>query len=132
MKKVESIYNLIIEVTRKCNTQCDHCLRGDRENKNIDYKFIDSLLNQVENINSVTFTGGEPSLNVDAIEYFLQQCKEKDIYIGYFFIVTNGININASFVIACLKLYAYCEEKEMCQVLVSNDSYHAYEEKLQY
>lgn len=117
--------NLIIEVTRKCNMACDHCLRGEAQNKNIDFKHIDSLLSQTEYISSVTFTGGEPSLYVKAINYFLEQCKILGIELGWFYIATNGLKINEDFVLSCLKMYSYSSEKDMCRVDVSNDYYHA-------
>ena len=74
-----TISNLVIEVTRKCNMFCDHCLRGDLQNIDLKKEYVDSLLNQVDQINNVTFSGGEPSLNIPIIEYFLEQCKEKNL-----------------------------------------------------
>lgn len=126
---MDSIYNLIIELTRKCNMSCSHCLRGEQQNKTIQYKHIDCLLTQLERgyISNVTFTGGEPSLNVPAINYFLEKCKQLSVSIGSFYIATNGLEISENFVITCLKLYAYCDEKEMCSVVVSNDIFHANE-----
>ena len=61
-----SIQNLAIEVTRKCNIKCAHCLRGDSQNKDIDLKYIDILLDQVNYIGHFCPTGGEPSLNIKA------------------------------------------------------------------
>ncbi len=121
------LQNLIIEVTRKCNIKCEHCLRGNAQKMVIDTKYIDSLLDQVEYIGNICFTGGEPSLATHIIEYTLSELKRLNIRIGFFFIATNGVNVPEEFVIACLKLYAYCEEKDMCQVAISNDSYHARE-----
>lgn len=119
-----NINNLIVEVTRKCNLYCDHCLRGDAMNMNIKKEYIDSLLSQIDSIGSVCFTGGEPSLNVPAMEYFLEQVKRRRIPIEFFYIATNGVNVPESFVIFCLKLYSYCDNKEGCRVDVSNDRYH--------
>ena len=119
-----NISNLIVEVTRKCNLYCDHCLRGDAMNMNIKKEYIDSLLNQVDSIGNLCFTGGEPSLNVPVMEYFLERCKSRGITIEFFYIATNGVNVPESFIIFCLKLYAYCELKEACRVDLSNDRYH--------
>lgn len=119
-----NLSNLIVEVTRKCNLYCDHCLRGDAMAMNIKKEYIDSILSQVDSIGSVCFTGGEPSLNVPAMEYFLEQCKGRRISIEFFYIATNGVNVPESFVIFCLKLYSYCDNKEACRVDVSNDRYH--------
>ena len=121
------IPNLVIETTRKCNMACEHCLRGDAQSLDMPKETICQLLNQVNEIGHVTFSGGEPSLAVNIIEYFLEQCKQREIELGWFYIATNGLNISESFIITCLKLYAYSNEKEMCLVQVSNDGYHAYE-----
>lgn len=122
-----TIQNLIIEVTRRCNLKCEHCLRGNAQNKNIDFKYIDSLLSQCDGIGNVAFTGGEPSMNVPAIEYFLNKVKQLNIWIDSFYIATNGINVTEEFVMACLKLYSYSGSKELCEVNVSNDIFHARE-----
>ncbi len=119
------ISNLVIEITRRCNMACSHCLRGEQENNNIDFKYIDSLLSQVNSISSVTFSGGEPSLYTEAIEYFLNVAKRKRIEINEFYIATNGKSITEDFIITCLKMYSYCNEKETCKVDVSNDYFHA-------
>ena len=124
-----TINNLIIETTRRCNMQCEHCLRGDAENCDMPVKYIDKLLEQVGEIYNVTFSGGEPSLATNIIEYFLNKCKENNTCIGSFYIATNGLDISERFAIACLKLYAYSDNKEMCLVQVSNDIYHANENK---
>ena len=117
--------DLVIEVTRRCNMNCDHCLRGCAQNVDMDHKYIDSLLSQVENIGSLAFTGGEPSLNTKTISYCLEQLKLKEIPVSSFYIATNGTNCDIDFVTVCLQLYAYCDEKEICCVDVSNDMYHA-------
>jgi len=124
MEKV-ILNNLVIEVTRKCNIQCDHCIRGYAQNKDIDYQYINNVLKQIESIGSITFSGGEPSLNTGAIEYTLKKVKEYNICVDYFYIATNGIAISEEFIIACLKWYSYCSEKSMCCIHVSNDYYHA-------
>ena len=59
-----SIDNLIIEITRRCNMACAHCLRGDAQNIDIDPSYMLKLLrdNNIDYISMVTFTGGEPTL----------------------------------------------------------------------
>lgn len=118
------ISNLIIEVTRKCNISCEHCLRGEPINVHQKKEYIDSLLDQVSYIGTVTFTGGEPTLNVPIMEYFLEQCKVKGVSVDGFYVVTNGIKVPESFVIFCLKMYSFCNEKDLCCVQVSNDEFH--------
>lgn len=119
------IYNLIIEVTRKCQFTCDHCLRGRQQNKDMRKEYIDILCSQVEDVSMITFTGGEPSMNCEIIEYTLKRFKQENIAVGSFYIATNGYKISEAFIMACLKWYSYCGDKEMCSVQVSNDMYHA-------
>jgi hypothetical protein len=122
-----NINSLVVEVTRRCNMACDHCLRGDAQNKDIDFKHIDSLLSQCDGIGNVTFTGGEPSMNVPAIAYFLQRAKELNVSIDGFYIATNGLTITEEFILVCLRLFSYAEAKDICAVHVSNDVFHANE-----
>jgi len=120
------IRNLILEVTRRCNMSCEHCLRGDAENLDLKKEYVDTLLDQLDGgwISSVTFTGGEPSLNVPIIEYFLNEIIRRNIGLGFFYIATNGLKISVEFIIVCLRLYSYSDEKDMCTIDVSNDYYH--------
>ena len=119
--------SVMIEVTRRCNLACEHCLRGDAQNIDMNTDHIDTLLDKVTDIGSVIFTGGEPSLRPDIIRYFVKKAIEKGTYINSFYIATNGIKIDTEFIIACVELYSLCEDKEMCAVELSNDIYHASE-----
>ncbi|MCS2761363.1 radical SAM protein [Bacteroides ovatus] len=58
------IKNLCIEITRRCNMRCTHCMRGDAESVDIPLKHISNLLRHVRHIHHFNITGGEPSLNV--------------------------------------------------------------------
>jgi sulfatase maturation enzyme AslB (radical SAM superfamily) len=104
---------------------CAHCLRGDSQNMDIDLNYIDQFLNGVDCIGNITFTGGEPSLNVIAIEYVLRKCQELGIGVGSFYIVTNGKENALELAIASLKWYAYCDDRdEMCGLALSKDMFH--------
>jgi hypothetical protein len=122
-EKVE-ICSLVIEVTRRCNMECDHCLRGDAENLDIRKEYIENLLKGCSHINGVTFTGGEPTLNPEAIEDFIKIVTRQNINVGYFYIATNGKVVSERMFLACARLYALCYEKEMCQIVLSDDQFH--------
>jgi organic radical activating enzyme len=122
------IDNLILEITRKCNFSCEHCLRGNAQNKEISFSVIDALFeNNIEYISLVTFTGGEPSLNIKAINYFIDKCIEKCVEVGSFYIATNGgkASGNIDFLQALIRLYCFCSDNEGSQVEISNSDYHA-------
>ena len=82
------IQELILEVTRRCNMSCAHCLRGDAQALNMPREIIDKVLDSVESIGSVLFTGGEPSLNLEAIRYFFTKAEELGKLPYSFYIVT--------------------------------------------
>ena len=112
-RKPVELYSMAIEVTRRCNMACPHCLRGEAQGINIDTKYIDQALEHIEFIDSLTFTGGEPTLNLDAIRYTLEVCKARNIRVGSFYIVTNGKGSTKTmldFATLCLEWYAYCLE----------------------
>lgn len=120
------IENLCIEVTRKCNMRCAHCLRGNAQNVNIDNRYIsEMLLHCKDGIGSLTFTGGEPTLNLDAIAHTFQTIKWLGISLGSFYIVTNGRVYRQRLVDILDKMYEYCYDKEMCGLAISDDIFHS-------
>jgi len=126
-----NINDLVIEVTRKCNLKCGHCLRGKAQNKDIFSSTIETFLveSDIKYINTVTFTGGEPTLNIDAINQFINICVCNDIEVGSFYIVINGINVPDEFIITVSKLYAFCTDNEMSQVQVSESDFYVGQNK---
>lgn len=126
MQKV--IDNLVLEITRRCNMACAHCMRGDAQNKDMSREIIDRTLSNVSCIGMLTFTGGEPTLNIDIIRYTLEKCKEKHIDVQGFYIVTNGKIVQEDFLITCLRWHAYtikCGlEPEYSGVALSRDKFH--------
>jgi hypothetical protein len=121
--------NLTLEVTRQCNMACGHCMRGETQNVSMSTEVIDALLEDVSSINSVTFTGGEPSLNIPIIRYFLEQCKRYRIEIGYFYIATNGKRVTDEFISVLMDLYIYCDDGEdgFNRLEVSRSQWHELE-----
>ena len=97
--------SFVIEITRRCNMGCAHCMRGDAQNVDISEKVIDAALSKVESISSLTLTGGEPSLNVPAVRYITRRLKELNIPLGNAYIVTNGKEVSNDFIFACLELF---------------------------
>ena len=119
---------LAIEVTRKCNMHCAHCLRGQAENKDLSPDYLHQLLDQTDTIGSLTFTGGEPTLNLPIIAETLRYCKKHKIPVNDFYLVTNGKKITSKFLVLMMEWYAYCLEcggdGECSGVALSKDMYH--------
>ena len=123
--------NLVLEVTRRCTQQCAHCMCGPMQNINIDKKVIDAVFKQLEEydivyIEELFFTGGEPFLNIDAIEYIIYKIatSKSKIYIDHFGIKTNGMVYNDDVVRTLNNLYSISINKEECSLECSYDQFH--------
>ncbi len=122
-----NINNLIIEVTRRCNLNCMHCLRGEKQLLDLDASYLETLLEKlnVKGIGTITFSGGEPSLNLDCIIEIRSILKRERIDVGNFYMATNGVNkYNKRFIIELLEWYLFCSENEITRVDLSNSPYH--------
>lgn len=117
------IYELALEVTRRCQFECAHCLRGDVQKVDMSEEILETLFSQVDEVGSLLITGGEPSLyDLSKILYSL---KINNVIVDNFYIATNGHTISADFVVNCMKLYDYCEHvNTTSRVDLSNDAYH--------
>jgi len=117
---------VIIETTRRCNMQCSHCLRGRAENKEMSKKHINNFLQQLDYIDTVTFTGGEPTLpsGLKIIDYFIEACRVYKVDLGNFYIVTNAKVWRPEFPKLIHKLYNYCSDNDITGISISGDRYH--------
>jgi len=121
------IDSLVIEVTRRCNMSCHHCLRGDAENMDMNLDYVRSLFSKIDTVNTLTITGGEPSLVPQIINKIIDISNEENVYVGRFYLVTNAKKITMEFITVLLRLYTewvnYYED-EIPLVQWSNDYYH--------
>ncbi|MBF0650787.1 radical SAM protein [Dysgonomonas sp. GY75] len=125
------IERLSIEITRRCNMRCSHCLRGSSQNIDIKTEYIENILRHSKRVGHLTITGGEPSMNVSAIKFILTRLKRRKIQVDGFYIVTNGskTSMSGDFIEICKKLYACqnnesCPEEWDCMLEISNDRFH--------
>lgn len=112
---MDSVYirNFSIEVTRRCNMACSHCMRGNAMTLDISHAYIRNMLSRVRAVHNINITGGKPSLNVKAMRYLLSHLKHREIHVDRFYIVTNGSlsSISHEFIETCCALYDYQTEK---------------------
>lgn len=59
---------LSVEITRKCQLKCAHCMKGEAQNIDMSVEVIDKLLESVVSIGTLLFTGGEPTMNLQGIQ----------------------------------------------------------------
>ena len=61
--------SLSVEITRKCNFKCRHCMRGQAQDVTITPRIIDRLFEQIEDVKGmIGLTGGEVLLAMDMVE----------------------------------------------------------------
>jgi uncharacterized protein len=99
-----------------CNLACKYCFESEKKNKamskevaekGIDFLIKNAKENKVHNI-SVTFFGGEPLLNLDAmnhiIDYGLEECRKNDLKFECM-LITNATIFNEDVVRVFLNWY---------------------------
>ena len=120
------IDNLIIELTRRCNLKCLHCLRGNQQKVDIDPNVVCKFLkkNNITQISTLTFTGGEPCLNIPAMKVITDCLVKNKITILCFYMATNGTIFNPDMIAVLSKLYMITEDKDNFLIQISNDRYH--------
>ena len=73
------IESLVIEVTRFCNMNCPHCLRGERQRKRFNTNMIENIFADIDYIGTITFTGGEPLTQVNIIIETLDYIEQNNV-----------------------------------------------------
>ena len=116
--------DVVIELTRWCNMSCPHCMRGDRSKFRIKKDTITKFLDNFTRIDTLVFTGGEPSLAIDLMEFTLQYCRYHGIEVGSFWMATNGTNPTKKFFEIFREWLDYCDDNEGSGLRVSIDEYH--------
>lgn len=132
---IESLREVMFEVTRRCNFLCDHCMRGDAQNVDLPHAIVQKFFNGVPNLNyisSIAFTGGEPLLKPNIIKYILDELRHREISVGSFYIATNGSQSSDDVIRTLMDLHLYAEEEYEEEgggtvVEISNDHYHLVE-----
>lgn len=117
--------NLMLEITRKCNMKCAHCMRGEQQDETMSIDTIQKLFEDVNEIEQLSITGGEPSLAPEQIRWIAYYAKSNGIIIGSFFCATNAGKYSKEFVDALTYLYDVCSEQNKCILTISTDQFHS-------
>ncbi len=120
-----NLHSLVIEVTRKCNMKCEHCLRGAAQRKTISDQHIYKMLQLIDNVSHLTITGGEPTLAQDALNQIQHCITYGNCDVGSFYMVTNGKAIN----VETVAQWAYdmdrvCSDNDSSGISFSFDNFH--------
>lgn len=124
--------NLGIIITEKCNLNCAHCFRGDKQCRDISFEVIDAIFEQIKAIDILNICGGEPTMAVDKIVYLFKKIIEKKIRVRNICITINGTIYNAKLMKMCQKMNDYIRKRFPdggVGIYVSFDKYHLEEMK---
>lgn len=131
------IKDLSIEITRRCNQKCKHCMRGEAQNIDISREYIDKLFSEEKLIiMNLNLSGGEPTLNEDIIEYIIDKIINERQLVLSLQMTTNGLIYSKRIIAAFEKFYDYVNNvvKNLYNyfeltgpyalIRISNDQYH--------
>ena len=127
-----------IELTRRCNEKCEHCLRGPAENVDLSKEIIDSLFdnNNIRLIENLLLSGGEPTMNSEALSYLVDKIIEKRVVVGTYRVIVNGTYYDPKFGLAIRRLHEYIDRigwnktynimnaNSFGRIGISQDQYH--------
>lgn len=130
---------LCFEITRRCNMQCSHCMRGPAENHTISKEVIDKTLDEIKSIGELFLTGGEPFLEPEMIEYLFNGIIKRRIAVRFVGIVSNGTIRDKRIADSFNKIGKYVADnwsepltkkqiRQIVKISISNDSYHMKED----
>lgn len=121
-----SIYQLFIEVTRRCNFRCEHCMRGNPQRKDFNPEWLDVFLknNRIGTIGTIVFTGGEPFLATNVIKQCIGVLRKRKCCVENFYIASNGSKYGIDEHMVVSELYCMCSENEISALEFSNTQFH--------
>lgn len=121
------VSDLALEVTRRCNMSCRHCMRGDAQNIDISDDILETVAQNIYPLH-VTFTGGEPSLNVEAIRQYFELAEAYGTMPRSFCVITNGKENREELASALLHAYGKMADADGCILIQSVDEFHEFHE----
>src|SRR3972149_2945650 len=85
-------YSVILELTRKCNLNCQHCYAApERGRRELSFEDIKHLIDELRELGTlfVSFTGGDPTVNPNFLN-ILRYASDRKMALQIF---TNGLAI---------------------------------------
>jgi len=119
-----TIDDLMLEVTRNCNLDCLHCLRGESESEFMTPEVVRNVLKDVNKINKLVLSGGEPLLAFKTLSQIASVIKERNIDVDTISIITNGTVLSEKTLFVLRRLQGVCNHLSL---KISDDKFHQVE-----
>lgn len=112
--------NIMLEITRRCNLKCEHCMRGEAQNLDLSGEVMERLFSQVDSIFQLSLTGGEPFIAPDVIENMVDIIIKNKVKVWQCTTVENGTILDERG-IRCIRALNRLGEYIMNYVWVTTD-----------
>lgn len=117
-------FNMLgIEITRRCNKRCAHCLRGDAQDMSMNTEIIDRIFEDTQDVLCIILGSGEALLEPNLISYFVDKLVESQWSTRKIEITTNGTICEPQIIDAFEKFCVWKHGRIAC-LRISNDPYH--------
>lgn len=116
-----TVEELLMEVTRFCNLDCKHCFRGEAQNAFMSFDTIHNLLANVDHIEKLVLSGGEPLVAIRQLNEVANTIKRNNIMVDEISIITNGTVLNTDIICALENVQSVCSTFNL---RVSDDKFH--------
>lgn len=121
--KSYKFHQLAIEITRRCNRRCVHCFRGDSQNLTMTHELIDKIINDVEDVTTLTLHSGEVLLEIDTIDYLVQKINNSHWKTKLIELTTNGTICNQR-IVDIFESFCLRKDGNYALIRISNDQFH--------
>lgn len=105
------VQNLALELTRKCNLTCNHCMRGTCQDKVMSNETMERIFEDIDGTMQLQFIGGETSLALDRLKKLEEILREKQTKARSILVFTNAVDISNDYIETLGKLKDYVKER---------------------
>lgn len=120
-------HKLALEITRRCNKKCEHCMRGEAQNVTMTHEMVDKIIDDVEDVTRLVLFSGEVLLEIDTIDYLIQKVISSHWTTRYIELTTNGTVCDKR-IIDLFESFCIRSDGNYVVIRVSNDQFHNPEE----
>lgn len=121
------VQNMGMIITNKCNLDCAHCMRGEKDNIDMLDLVIDKTFDNIKGVHNLNICGGEPTLAIPQIEKIINRVVDGKIYVNAFSLIINGTIYSEELIRLLDYIYDYIHffaKKNRCYLGISYDKFH--------
>lgn len=123
MKKKYRLNGLNVEITRRCNKRCAHCVRGDAQDISMSEGIIDRIFDDVADVQRIILGNGEALLEIERIEYFVSKLIDSDWSTSLIEVTTNGTILDDR-IVTIFESFCRSGSLRHAGIRISNDHFH--------